>query len=371
MPLSALTATSPWRDRAAAFTLLVALLGTISFFASRQRMPDSYWYTNTAERTIVPGCAEIHCYRVLVPWIVGVLPGTTFLKWRAYSVVVNALAAIAVSDLALAFGLSRRAATIAMFTSALGFGAQFTIYDPFNADPLMFFLSPLVTRWLLERRWRASAAVACVAVLAKEFVVAPIVIFGLASARAADWLTARRAFAIAGAAFAIWVGVQAFLTMHFGYSYGGNPSTHLASGGYLWFWLTHESVRQSVFAQFAEFGALYLLAPVGWRRAPVVLKALTIAAVPVACVFAYVQQPDRALWNFHFLVSPLAALALEPAGAALTALFLTTFGLANLRIGSQVEFLPQARFPLVISLAIAVATVTLNVRQQRARRLAG
>jgi hypothetical protein len=43
-----------------------------------------------------------------------------------------------------------------------------------------------------------------------------------------------------------------------------------------------------------------VLAPVGFFMAPGRLQRLTLVSLPIAALFAYVQQPDRALWNVHF-----------------------------------------------------------------------
>jgi hypothetical protein len=75
-----------------------------------------------------------------------------------------------------------------------------------------------------------------------------------------------------------------------------------------------------------------------------------------------VQQPDRALWNFHFLVTPLAALALERAPVALTVLTVVTFGFANLRVGAQLTMVPAARFAMAASVLFATAAVTRALR---------
>ena len=84
---------------------------------------------------------------------------------------------------------------------------------------------------------------------------------------------------------------------------------------------------------------------------------MTIVAIPIALVFCYVQQPDRALWSFHFLVSPLAALALERAVTGLAALTIALFAFANLRVGAQLTFVPAARFALTASVLCALAVV--------------
>lgn len=124
--------------RAAAYLALVVLLAGIAVFASRMRMPDTFFYTRAAERMINPGCAEIHCFRVLVPWVLGALPGPPVVRWKGYAVVLNAAAALAVFDLCLLLGLSRRASLIAAFLTAFGFGSLYTLFEPYTSDPVMF-----------------------------------------------------------------------------------------------------------------------------------------------------------------------------------------------------------------------------------------
>src|SRR5437763_1400584 len=75
-------------------------------------------------------------------------------------------------------------------------------------------------------------------------------------------------------------------------------------------WAARQSAEGIAFAMFNEFGALYALVPAGFLFASPSLRRLAIVSVPVALLFAYVEQPDRALWNFHYLVAPMAALVL-------------------------------------------------------------
>lgn len=342
--------------RIGAALALALVLCAIAAAASPERLPDSYYYERIAARTIIPGCAEIHCFRPLVPWILGLFPASVT-KWKVYAAVSNTAAAMAVFDLSLVLGLSVRAAAIASLLSAFGFGSLYTLFEPFTSDPLMFWFSPLTTRWLLESRTTLAGALACVGVFAKEFVVAPVVIFVLASARAGRMPIAVRAAAAAAVSFAVWLGLQYFLMHRFGYSYGDNKSPHLESGGYVVFWLTHESLATSAAAMFVEFGALYLLIPFGFRLAPRPLRELTVAALPIACIFAYVQQPDRALWNFHYLTSPLSALVLERLSTPLVAAFVVLYGTAYLRIGAQVTAVPQARYAVALTLVLAIAAI--------------
>jgi hypothetical protein len=335
------------------------------------RITDRDVYEATASRTIVPDCTDIHCFRVLVAWTLGALPGDSVVKWKTYAVLANTAAAAAVLILSLAWGLSLRAAVMAAVVSAFGFGALYTLHDPFTSDPLMYALAPLVVLLLLHERVAIAAAVGVVGVMAKEFVAAPLFMFS-----AASWLEGRRDLALrvlaaANLALIAWLILQLTLILRFNYGYGNNPSTHLLSGGYLLSWLGQLSPRAALSALINEFGALWILAPAGLLFAPVVVRRFALLALPVAAVFAYVQQPDRALWNFHFLVTPLAALILERVPAILAWVVIALFAFANLRVGAQLAGVPAARFALAVSGILAMVSVGLAWRDHRHAALDG
>jgi len=79
-----------------------------------------------------------------------------------------------------------------------------------------------------------------------------------------------------------------------------------------------------------------------------------------------VQQPDRALWNFNFVASPLIALVLEASANAFVGLFLGVYVLANLKVGAQIDSVPQARYAFAVGLVLAVVAI---VRFGRTRQL--
>jgi hypothetical protein len=351
--------------RVLAYIGLAAVLSVVAFVASRLRLPDTFFYTNAAERGVVPGCAEIHCFRVLVPWTIGALPGPSLLKWKGYAVVCNAAAALAIFDLALVFGLSRRAALIAGGFTVFGFGSFYTLFEPYTSDPLMFWLTPVAMRLALEDRAARAGAVACVGVFAKEFIVFPIAIVGAADMVFGRWRRALRLVAAGAAAFTVWLALNLLLRSAFGYTYGPNKSPRLLSGSYLFFWLNQMSPRGAASAMFNEFGPQWLLIPFGWLTAPRKLRELMVSALPLACLFSYVQQPDRALWNFHFLTSPLAALVLEPLPNAFVAAFLAVFAFANLKVGAQVSFIPPARYAFAVGLVLAAIAIVVYLRSRR------
>jgi hypothetical protein len=333
----------------------VAALGLIAYLSPQpDRVTDRPVYESTAEQFVVPDCADLHCFRVLVPWLLGSMPGPSSVKWKTYAVLANAAAAIAVLSLALAWALPVRAAIMAATMSAFGFGSLYTLHDNFTSDPLMFLLGPVLVLLLVRERFAIAAAVASIGVLAKEFAAAPLYIFSAASMLQRRMPTAWRALAAANCGLIVWLLLQFTLMLRFNYGYGDNPSTHLASGGYLAKWLSEQSPRGAAIAMFNEFGVLWLLAPIGvWFATPAV-RAVAFASVPVALVFGYVQQPDRALWNFHFVVTPLASLVLHRVPAIAAWATIAAFAVANLRVGAQLMFVPAARAALAASVVIAV-----------------
>lgn len=340
---------------AAAFCALVIALGVIAWMAPPPRQSDRNIYQQMAAEIIVPGCDLLHCFRVLVPWTLGRLPGPSLFKWKAYAVVANAAAALAVLLLCLEWGLPRRAARLAAAASAVGFGSMYTLYDPFTSDPLMFLAGPLVLWLCLIGRSAPAGVLAGVFVTAKEFAIVPLYMHAVT-----QWFEGRRAPAIraavlAVAGLAVWIALQVWLRTAYGYFYGPTPSAQPLQGGYLWFWYTQTPGSIAVAAMVAELGALWLLAAAGWRFAPPPLRHAVFASLPPAAVLVYLQQPDRALWNFHFLFTPLAALLLVRVPPLLAAATLVSFALGNLRVAAQLPFMPPSRALLALSFGLGLA----------------
>ena len=353
--------------RAGVVAALVAALGVIAFLSPPpDRVTDRDVYEATAKSFIVPDCSDLHCFRVLVPWVLGPLPGSSDLKWKTYAVACNAAAAVAVFALCLTLGLSRRTAAFALAASAFGFGSLYTLHDPYTSDPLMFLLGPVITDHLLRHRLVAGAALGAVGVLAKEFAAAPLYIIAAYHARERRWLAAAYAFAAGNLAFIVWTMLTLTLMLKFNYSWGATDSANLAGGAGIGPWLQRQSARGIVSAMFNEFGALWLLIPIGCRMAPPALRRLMLVSLPAAAVFAYVQQPDRALWNFHFLVVPMAVIVLDRAPEMLAWATLAAFGIGNLRVGAQLPVPGGGRLVLALSVVLACASAVLALRAQAA-----
>jgi len=358
-------------QRLAQFAALAVCLGAIAGLSPLpQRVTDRDIYEATAAHGVVYDCSDIHCFRVLVPWILGPLPGASIVKWKTYAVLCNAAAAVAVFGLSLTFGLSRRGAWLASIGSAFGFGSLYTLHDVYTSDPLMYVVGPFLTNALLTDRVATAAVVGAIGVFAKEFAAAPLYLVTGYFAIERRWLQAARALAAANLAFIVWLLLTLTLMLRFNYTYAGSASADLAGGGNLVGWLHRQSPRGVAAAMFNEFGALYVLAPVGLFLAPRRLRLVTMVSLPIAALFAYVQQPDRALWNVHFLVLPLAALVLERA-PALGWPTIGAFAVGNLRVGAQLPIAPIGRVALAASVLLAIATTVaaLLAPQGAARHL--
>src|SRR5438105_1775319 len=262
---------------------LVVVLGTIASLSPLpDRVTDRDIYERTATYRVVPDCNDLHCFRALVAWTLGVVPGPSTLKWRSYAVLCNAAAAIMVFQLCLTFGLSNRAAWTASIISALGFGSLYTLHDAYTSDPLMYVLGPLMTNELLRGRLAVAGIAGVVGVFAKEFAAAPLFLFAMYEGVQRRWAAALRTFATANAVFIVWAIFHLTMIIRFNYGYGGTTSNRFKSGGGIGPWLQEQSWRGILSAMFNEFGALYVLAPAGFMWAPRELRRLALVAAPIA-----------------------------------------------------------------------------------------
>lgn len=356
-----------WRTAGWHFAGVLATLALVAWLAPAPMPTDQAMMEKVGQGVIIPGCADLNCFRILVPAVVEAFPGSSLPRWRAYAVLANAAAAVATGRLALALGLAPRAVTLAIWLSALGAGSFSTVYHPFNADPFVLLLAPVTTLLLLRGRTYAAGALATVGVFAKEFAAAPLYVVAAAAALRRDWQMVRSRLSLAVGVTGVWVCWQLVLMVAFNYSYNENPSSRPLEGGYLKLWLQHVSPATAAFGLFGAFGALNLALPFGWLLSPRALKDLCLGAIPALLAFVYVATPERALWNFYFLAIPAAAIVLAHLPAALGWAFVAAYTLANLRIGGQISQVPASRYALAVSVGLAVVAV---VRAMRAPRLA-
>jgi hypothetical protein len=345
--------------------LLLVLTSVAALAPEPWYQTDREHYQELGRDVVQQDCSSLHCSRALFAAIIERFPGPSIPKWKAFAVIGNTWAAGAVALLSLQLGLTPTAAVFAMWLSGLGFGGFFTLFDPYSADPLMFTLGPLLTTLLLRGRLEAAGLLSAIGVFAKEFAAAPLWIGTAAAMLARRWFEALRAGTVALAVTTLWLVLQVGLVVGFNYSYGGNPSADLLGGGYIFHWFEELGTRVALGALLTEYGPLYVLIPVGFLLAPPPLKRLALASIPALVVFMYVQQPDRALWNYHFVATPLAAVVLERASKTWVLALFGSFALANLRLAAQLQFLPAARYALALSMLIAVAIVVVAWRARR------
>ena len=351
-----------WRAAAPLAAAIVVVLGLAAWRSPSPVPTDQLMMERVGQQRIVAECADLNCFRMLVPAVVEAFPGPSLTRWRTYAVIANTAAAVAAGGLAHALGLATAAVTLTIWLSAFGAGSLATIHHPYNADPFVLFLAPVTTLMLLGGRQLTAGAVASIGVFAKEFAAAPLYVAAAAAGVARDWGVFRRRAALALAVTAVWVSLQWVLIAAFGYSYNNNPSARPLEGGYLRLWLANVTPASAAFALFSAFGALNLLIPFGWRHAPRRLQHLAIGAIPALLAFMYVATPDRALWNFYFLAVPLGAVVLARLPNPIGWLFVGCYALANFRIGAQIPQVPASRYALAASLMIAVAAMLRTPR---------
>jgi hypothetical protein len=346
------------RSAAARFVTIALLLGIAAVYAPTPFSSDRQVYDSIGPHPMLD-CGDIHCFRILVAMALERLPGPSLLKWKTYAVLTNAAAAIAVGRLCLVMGFSSRTARFSTWIAGLGYGPLQAVFDPYTSDPVMYLLGPLMTAGLLRERLVLPGALGSIGVLAKEFAAAPLWIAALWAALRRRWDFAVRAALLALTATLVWLTLQTVLMTLYNYGYGGNPSVDLLGGGYLAVWASALGPARTAASLFMVYGAVYVLFVPGLARSDQSLKLFALACVPAAAAFVYVQQPDRALWNFHFIVIPLSVSLLTalPDWACWT--FVVSFAAANLRLGTpQPPALATIRIAmLAISIAIAVSAL--------------
>ena len=319
--------------------LALVLAGAAAAIAAIWRQPtyvtDRDIYQQIGRSLIVPDCSSLHCTRVLVASVLESLPMPSLLSWKLYAVVANTIAALGTARLGRRFGLSERASWFAAALVALGRGSQLTLFDPYTADPFIYALVPWMMLALLGGRFWLAGIAGAIGVFGKEFAAAPlwIVTFYALLARRRD--VAARAGLAALCVSTLWLSFQLVVALRYNYSYGGNPSSQLQSGGYLVTWIQSLGWAHAFASLVLHFGPLLFLASVGWGRSPRLLRQLAIASIPVVVVLTYVQQPDRAWWNFEWALAPLASFAVERKPGWRAVLFIASYAVVNLPAFSE------------------------------------
>jgi len=345
----------------AAFVTPAAIVLVLGLVAALSPIPafltDKDVYEQMSREWVIPNCDDLQCFRVLVPMALGVIPfGAGYLKWRAYAVVCEALAAVLMGRWVQMLGASPRAATQVTWLTALGAGSLYTLFDPFTADPLMHAMGPLLMVLLFGGWILTATLLAAIGVFGKEFAAVPLFVAGvtwLQQRRIAHGVRALVAFACVLAIWSAWQLSSRALWHYAPVQHSGK----LLDGAFLAFWLANISPALAVVSIAAAFGALWVLWPAGVASGTRELRQLTVAVLLPLLFFIYVQQPDRALWNFAFAVMPAVAVMLDRIPAALGWSLVVVQALLSLRIGAQLAFVPPVRATLVAAVALGLVII--------------
>ena len=342
---------------------LAALLGLVLVVLASTLQPDYVTDHETYERIgrefVVPDCSSLHCTRVLVAWVIEHLPGPSLVKWKTYAVLGNLLAAFGIARLCRRLGLPRDAVRVAVGMSALGAGAQLTLLDPHSSDPFIYALVPWIVLWLYDGRVWPAAIVAAVAVWAKEFAAVPLWVVAAYGVIAGRPALAARSAAAAALVTTMWVAMQAWFILAHNYTYGDNPSANLLDGGYIVKWVNELGPARAAASLLLHFGPLLFLAVRGWWHSDRPIHLLSLAALPALAIFCYVQQPDRAIWNFQFAIVPLAARLFAGARVWESAAWLVAYAITNLPVEGD------WRLPIVGTAFVVCAAVSIRIAVTR------
>jgi hypothetical protein len=258
---------------------------------------------------------------------------------------------------AMRWGVSSASARMVGWMTALGSGACYTLFDPYSSDPLMHLLGPAVMLAIDRHHVAAATAVSAVAVMGKEFAALPLAISAATRGIQQRWPEMRRLTIAALFVIAIWIGWQIFARWQWHYVTGPTYSADVTMGGYIAFWMITLSTTLVVTLIALIFGGLWLLWPAGLWWGPRALRQVTLASMPGLLVLNALQQPDRALWNFAFLVMPAAAIVLDRVPPAWGWVLVALQVPINLRFGAQLLMLPSAKLWLPAAVVVAAAIV--------------
>src|SRR6185436_7392286 len=159
------------------FVCLVGALGAAAWLAPQPSwQTDRDIYERMGREWVVPGCNDFHCFRPLASWILGRIPGPPIVIWKAYAVVCQSGAAVAMAHWVRRWNVSPATLRMTAWLTAFGSGACYTLFDPHTSDPLMHLLGPALMLLIDRGRIGAATAMSAAGMFAKEFAALPLAI---------------------------------------------------------------------------------------------------------------------------------------------------------------------------------------------------
>lgn len=162
-----------------------------------------------------------YCWRVLVPFLASVLPGSNQTGFLSLTTAALVATGPALYWALRGTGASRAAAAaVVPLYYALGWGPRYQMSDFWVPDATAFLFTVVGAGFVFRKQWLPAAAVAAAGVLAKESVLLVGVLAFTWHVRGWwDAGAARRALLVAGPAIALIVAVRALVTVE-----NGNPA---------------------------------------------------------------------------------------------------------------------------------------------------
>ena len=194
--------------RADTIALFAAVAGVAFLAPPPWFNTDRHMYERVAGEIVIPYCSDLHCFRPLVPWLLGLVPGPAILVWKLYAVVFQVAAGVAMAAWARHAGASGSAIPQVAWLTALGAGACQTLFDPFTADPVMHLLGPALMLMIARRQAGDATRLAAVGVLAKEFAAVPLLTGAIAALVRRQWRWGARLAAGFVVVVAVWAAWQ-------------------------------------------------------------------------------------------------------------------------------------------------------------------
>lgn len=329
---------------------------------------DLVEYDYAAKHPLQPGCPhDVYCYRVLVPYVLEQLPGSTEFRWRTLAQVSNTAAGSIVGLMTASLTPGWAAPILASLIVQTSFGFAMTAYDPYSPDPFVFLVAAVIAwLWLLDRPI-VALLVACVGVFGKETVAVMAAVAACAAVveRRSNW---RWWIVQAAVPLALVLGFHWVMDTFVGWSIERNQASKFLEGGWIAVWLANmDSPWRIALLLFIPFGFAWIYAVAGFRDAPRPLRHLALGTLLPVLALNYVQNPERALGNAFIVIAPLAAIFLGRVPVPLAFAAAIANGLLTAKVGLSTNWLPSASVLMIPAVATAGLTLWIGWSSGHAR----
>ena len=304
---------------------------------------------------------SLYCFRVLDPWLLGLIPAESEARWRGQQWLGHTVAGTLTGLFAAAFASPWMVAVMVQTS----YGLTFAAYDPYTPDPLIFVLAALVLRfWMTDRAYLVTL-VGVIGIFAKETVA--LLVSAPALAVMYDRTAWRRWQWLVPPATA-WITLGVFhwtMGRYLGWSISKNPAASFSTGSWLAIWWKANPLSMKALMVFAPYGFGWIFAALGFKHAPASVRSLAIGFILPLAALVFVQTPERALGNAFFVVVPLAAAWLAQIPATVAWFAVITNALLTTRVGLSTEALPSTTKLLLPATIAAVIALVAYAKTSR------